>query len=320
MTISTAVSAPIIAVVGATGAQGGSVIRALSESNKAYRIRGFTRNITKASAQALTAQGVEMVAVNLVVENRHNVYSAFVGADYAFLVTNFWEHADKQKEIAEGKLLIDAAKAAGVKGIIFSGLTAVEKLSKGKYTKVFHFDGKAEVAEYGRASGVPFVDVQAGFYNDNFLSEGLQLVTKNSDGTFILSSVIKPSAVIPLIDVEKDYGLYVCQVLEAPIFPDGSVVYARSEDLSMEEVARQLSEGLSKTVTYQQITYEEATQSLTKRGFPEITAIDIVEGFLFFSEFGYYGRYPAFSAEGLGRPPSRFSDFVKAADWSKVFL
>ena len=85
MTISQAVSAPLVAVVGATGIQGGSVIKALSESDKSYRIRGFTRDVTKAASEALQQQGVEMVAVNLVVENKEEVYKAFAGADYAFV-------------------------------------------------------------------------------------------------------------------------------------------------------------------------------------------------------------------------------------------
>jgi uncharacterized protein YbjT (DUF2867 family) len=85
MTIAQTGSAPLVAVVGAIGAQGGSVIRALAESDKPYRIRGFTRDVTKAAAEALKNQGVEMVAVNLVVEKKDEVYRAFAGADFAFV-------------------------------------------------------------------------------------------------------------------------------------------------------------------------------------------------------------------------------------------
>ncbi|KAJ6490220.1 NmrA-like family-domain-containing protein [Mycena vitilis] len=127
MTITHAESAPLIAVVGATGVQGGSVIKALAESDKPYRVRGFTRDVTKATSETLEAKGIEMVAVNLVVENKDEVYRAFAGAAFAFLVTNFWEHMDVQKEISEGKMLVDAAKAAGVKGIVWSGLRKIHQ-------------------------------------------------------------------------------------------------------------------------------------------------------------------------------------------------
>lgn len=85
MTITKDSSAPLIAVVGATGTQGGSVVKALSESAKPYRIRAFTRDATKPAAQALAELGAEVVQVNLIVENRDEVFKAFVGADYAFV-------------------------------------------------------------------------------------------------------------------------------------------------------------------------------------------------------------------------------------------
>jgi uncharacterized protein YbjT (DUF2867 family) len=88
MTITQAQSAPLVAVVGATGVQGGSVIKALSESEKSYRIRGFTRDLTKATAEALKKQGVEIIAVNLIPENKEEVYKAFAGADYTFVGFN----------------------------------------------------------------------------------------------------------------------------------------------------------------------------------------------------------------------------------------
>jgi hypothetical protein len=118
----------------------------------------------------------------------------------------------------------------------------VNKISGGKYTKVEAFDGKALVTEYGRASGVPFVDVQAGFYATNLLGS-LPLLAKQPDGTYTLSFAFSPRTVMPIIDMENDYGLYVRRVLEMPVFPDGTEVYTASEDITAEEMARQLSQG-----------------------------------------------------------------------------
>ncbi|KAJ7817556.1 NAD(P)-binding protein [Mycena olivaceomarginata] len=312
MTITQAQSAPLVAVVGATGAQGGSVIKALSESEKPYRIRGFTRDLTKPTVEALKKQGVEMVAVNLILENKEEVYKAFAGADYTFLVTNYWEHMNKEREISEGKLLIDASKAAGVKGIIWSGLVPVNKISGGKYTKVEAFDGKALVTEYGRASGVPFVDVQAGFYATNLLGS-LPLLAKQPDGTYALSFAFSPRTVMPIIDMENDYGLYVRRVLEMPVFPDGTEVYTASEDITAEEMARQLSQG---TQSLEHDVYGRAELCFARLSI--WAATDMMEGFSFFNEFGYYGGKPSASNEGLARPTRTFAEFVKGADWSKV--
>lgn len=85
MTISQNPAAPLIVVVGATGAQGSSVVKALAESNKPYRIRGFTRDVKKAESQAFSAQGVEMVTIDPTVENKGAIFAAFEGATYAFV-------------------------------------------------------------------------------------------------------------------------------------------------------------------------------------------------------------------------------------------
>ncbi|KAJ7819216.1 NAD(P)-binding protein [Mycena olivaceomarginata] len=314
MTITKVQSTPLIAVVGATGVQGGSVIKALSESDKPYRI----------PAEALKKRDVELVAVNLVLENKEEVYKAFVGADYAFLVTNYWEHMNSERVIIRTGILFahSLIKVTGSIGgeaahrrrqsrgcerhnLVRSGTR--QEISGGKYTKVEHFDGKAQVTEYGRASGVPFVDVQAGSYASNFLGN-FPLLVKEPDGTFALPWVVRPTTVMPTIDMENDYGLYVRWVLEMPVFPDGLDVYTTSEDISLEDQARQISEG----------NPEVATQRFVSLGFPPAAAVDVVEGFQFFDEFGYYGGNPSTSAKGLARPTRTFAEFVKSADWSKV--
>ncbi|KAJ6490213.1 NAD(P)-binding protein [Mycena vitilis] len=278
MTITQTRNAPFIAVVGATGKQGSS---ALAEwADKPYRIRGFTRDVTKPAADALKKQGVQMVAINLVVENKEAVYRALL------LVTSFWEHANMQKEISEGKMLIDAAKAAGVKGIVWSGLVPVKKLSKGKHPHVYHFDSKAEVADYGHASGVPFANVQAGFYASNFLGTGRSMIRKETDGTYAIAWATRPTMLLPLINIEHDYGLFVRRVLELPVFPDGAEVYTSSEDITIEEIARQLSEGTGKKVVFKQITIEEWSKDHEALGIPPAIVTDLIEAFRFFDEVG----------------------------------
>ena len=102
MTIVTSSDAPLVTVVGATGnqvrcgsvrqltSQGGSVIKALSESSKSYRVRGISRDASKPAAQQLSEQGVEMVSANI--EDRSAIDKVFKGADIVFAVTDFWAH------------------------------------------------------------------------------------------------------------------------------------------------------------------------------------------------------------------------------------
>jgi uncharacterized protein YbjT (DUF2867 family) len=85
MPITSNLAAPLVVVVGSTGNQGGSVIQALAESDREYRIRGLTRDVTKPAAQKLAGEGVEMVNVSLTVENADAARTAFAGADIAFV-------------------------------------------------------------------------------------------------------------------------------------------------------------------------------------------------------------------------------------------
>lgn len=149
------------------------------------------------------------------------------------------------KEIAEGKVYIDAAKAANIKLVIWSGLEDMAALSGGKYTHVDHFDGKAQVTEYAKEIGLPFVNVTAGAYMQNY-STWITPV-KQPDGTYIIGSPAPPTAVVPLVDTSRDYGLFVRKAIESP---GPEEIYAYAEYLSHAEIAailakRQLHPSLS---------------------------------------------------------------------------
>jgi hypothetical protein len=199
-------------------------------------------------------------------------------------------------------MLVDAANAAGAEGIIWSGLPPVKKISSGKNTNVVHCDNKTLIAEYGRASGIPFVDIQAGFYASNLVGY-FPLLAKQPDGTYALTCAVKPTTVFPVIDMEKDYGLYVRRVLEMSVFPDGLELYTSGEDITAEEMARQLSQGTTahlilqvkiytfavteRKVIFKQITTEEFTKNFAAVGVPLGVATDAAVGFWeFFNEFG----------------------------------
>ncbi|KAF7348434.1 NmrA domain-containing protein [Mycena venus] len=314
MTITQDSSAPLVVVVGATGIQGGSVIKALAESNKPYRIRGFTRDVTKPVSQALIAKGVEVVTVSYVTDNVKEVFKAFEGANIAFLVTK-GEYFDAEREAAEGKMMIDAAKAAGVDRIVWSGLPSISKLSGGKYTHVIQFESKAVVTEYGRRSGVPFADIQAGYYASNLQIPGA-LLAKQADGSFAIRFPASPTALFPIIDAENDYGLYVRQALEAPTFP-------RRLGGAFRRIYHAGGYGLSalsrcEKIMAQQITVEQFEKGFAEAGMPPHVVAVYSDAFQAVNEFGYYGGKTTSSVDGLARTPRSWAEFAKTADWSKV--
>src|SRR5690242_10914039 len=116
----------IIAVVGATGAQGGGLVRAImNDPSGGFTARAITRDINSDKAKALKALGAEVVAGD--VDDEASLQRAFTGAYGAYCVTFFWGHFSAEKEIAEAGNMARAAKAAGVKHVIWSTLEDTRK-------------------------------------------------------------------------------------------------------------------------------------------------------------------------------------------------
>src|SRR5882672_5372827 len=151
----------IIAVLGSTGAQGGSLCRSiLADAAGGFGCRAITRDTTKDKAKALAAAGAALVKADL--DDVESLKKAFAGAYGVFAVTNFWEHFSGDKEIAQAKNIAAAAKAAGVKHVVWSTLEDTRKLMKADDTRmpmlqgrfrVPHFDAKAEANAH--FAGVP---------------------------------------------------------------------------------------------------------------------------------------------------------------------
>jgi uncharacterized protein YbjT (DUF2867 family) len=175
----------IIAVLGATGAQGGGLARAiLADPNGGFAVRAITRDTSKDKAKALAAAGAEVVSADL--DNVESLKKAFAGAHGVFGITNFWEHFSAEKEKAQAKNIAEAAKAAGVKHVIWSTLEDTRQFMspddkrmpflQEKY-RVPHFDAKAEANAF--FSGVPSTMLVTSFYWDNLYM--FQLAPKKDD-------------------------------------------------------------------------------------------------------------------------------------------
>ncbi|KAF7355724.1 NAD(P)-binding protein [Mycena sanguinolenta] len=313
MTISQDPSAPLVVLVGITGLQGGSVARALIDSDKPYRIRGLTRDANKPAARTFAAQGVQIVSVSLTVDNAANVRKAFDGADIAFAVTNFNEHMDKQREISEGKMLVDTAKAAGVKLFIWSGLESLSALSGGKFSRVGFFDAKREVTEYAKDSGVPTSVVEAGYYATNIF-EAPYALKKQPDGSYVFGMPVPANTQVPVIDVAHDYGLYVRAAIENPALGPGSEVLS-GKLISFGELVETLSQVSVKKITYLELDREAFIEAT---GMPDYGPM-LSDMFEAFAIHGYYGGKAIAAESLLPRKPRSWSDFLAATPVQDFF-
>ncbi|KAJ6573162.1 NAD(P)-binding protein [Mycena vulgaris] len=300
MTFTSDSSAPLVVVVGITGNQGGSVARALLESDRPYRIRGLTRDVTKPAAQKLAQAGAEVVALSLTVGNEDSVHAVFNGADIVFAVTNFLEHMDKEREIAEGKLMVDAAKSAGVKLFIWSALESFTALSAGRLSP-------PEITTYARASGIPLAIVQAGYYATNILdAHAPYALHAQADGSFAFRLPMAGTTRVPLIDVAADYGLYVRAAIESPTLGAGSEVLS-GRLISLDEIIAQLSEVTGHKIVYSQIDRAQFSAAFP---FPPM-APAITDMFQAYEEIGYYGPKTLTSEEILARKPNSWRQFLE---------
>lgn len=151
-----------ILVTGATGAQGGSVARALLAEGE-FSVRILTRNANSEKAVALKTAGATVVEGNL--DDIESLKLAMKDCYGVFGVTNFWEHFNKEYE--QGRNLVDAVKEMGIQHFVLHTLPGYNKLSNGKYPTP-HCDNKAALEEYTRSLSIPATFVQVAFYYENF--------------------------------------------------------------------------------------------------------------------------------------------------------
>ena len=184
----------IIAVVGATGAQGGGLVRAIMDDpDGGFTARALTRNVDSPKAQELAALGAEVVAAD--VDDVSSLERAFNGAYGAFCVTFFWEHFSPEKEGQHARNMAAAAKAKGVQHVIWSTLEDTRRwvpleddrmpTLMGSY-KVPHFDAKGEADHVFTDLGLPTTHLLTSFYWDNLIHFGMG-PKEDPEGTLTLT-------------------------------------------------------------------------------------------------------------------------------------
>jgi len=243
----------IIAVVGATGAQGGGLVQALLEDGT-FAVRAITRNVKSEKAKALAASGVEVVAGNL--DDLGSMKQAFEGAYGAFCVTNFWEHFSAEKEQAQVRVMADAARAAGVKHVIWSTLEDTRKWvpladdhlpTLGGKWKVPHFDGKGAADHVWSDLGVPTTFLLTSFYWENFIYFGMG-PKKNADGTL---SITMPMGDRKLPGIAAgDIGACAYGIFKAGGEYIGKTVGIAGDHVTGDDMAKAFSKAMGKKVVY----------------------------------------------------------------------
>jgi uncharacterized protein YbjT (DUF2867 family) len=259
----------IIAVVGATGAQGGGLVRAiLSDPNGGFAARALTRDVNSPKAKALARLGAEVVAADI--DDIESLKRAFKGAYGAYCVTFFWAHLSPEKERVEGTNMASAAKMTGIQHAIWSTFEDTRKwvpltdnrmpTLQGKY-KVAHFDAKSEADHVFTDLGVPTTFLLTSFYWENFIYFGMG-PRKGPDGKLAITLPMGDKK-LPGMSSE-DIGKCAYGIFKRGREFIGKTVGIAGEHLTGAQMAAALSRVLGKEVRYNEVSPD----TYRKFGFP----------------------------------------------------
>jgi uncharacterized protein YbjT (DUF2867 family) len=278
-----------ILVVGITGQQGGAVARHLLRDG--WKVRGLSRDLSKPAVKALQDEGVEMVQGDM--EDRASLDAALKGAYGVFSVQNFWlPGVGAEGEVRQGKLLADAAKAAGVKHFVYSSVGGAER-----DTHIPHFDSKWAIEQHIAALGLPATVFRPVAFYENF----------NWTRPYILSGTftgfgLKPGRTNQYITVD-DIGGFVALAFADPSAWIGKALEIAGDELTEPEIAATFAKVIGRPV-------ELGSD-------PRISADEEGRKMLaWFNEKGYKADIPAL--RGLYPELTSFETWLRRTGWENA--
>lgn len=259
----------IITVFGATGAQGGGLVRAiLADEESGFKVRAVTRDSNSEKAKMLEQLGAEIVTADI--DDPASIKKALEGAYGAYFVTFFWEHFSAEKEYQEVVNFVSAAKDANLQHIIWSTLEDTRNwvpldddrmpTLQGKY-KVPHFDGKGAADNLFKDSGLPVTFLRTSFYWDNFIYFGMG-PKKAEDGNYYIAFPMNDKKLCGM--AAEDIGKCAYGVFKVGIDTVGKTIGIVGEKLSGNEMAEKFSNTLGVHVIYNDV----APETYRSFGFP----------------------------------------------------
>lgn len=259
-----------VAIVGATGAQGGGLARAiLRDPSSGFSVRALTRRTASEPARALAESGADIVFADL--DQAETLKRAFDGVHAAYCVTNFWEHGSPERELAQAAAMAHAVACAGTSHVIWSTLEDTRRWVPldsdrmptllGRY-KVPHFDAKGEAnAEFIRRN-VPATFLLTSFYWDNYIAFPGMGPRRDKSGVLTLTMPMGDKR-LPGIAAE-DIGRCAYGVLRAGSSYIGQTVGISGEHLTGAEIVSKMSRSIGEDVRYVDVSADE----YRRLGFP----------------------------------------------------
>lgn len=244
----------IVVVTGATGKQGGAVLRHLASAG-GFRLRAMTRNPLSDGAKALSDLGVEIVKGDF--DDVTALTNALAGAWGVFSVQNTWE-AGVKKEEEQGKRVASVARERGVQHFVYTSVGSAHES-----TGIPHFENKSRIEETVRSAGFPsYTILRPVFFMENLVSPWFFAGDK-------LLSTLRPTTKLQMI-ASDDVGRFAAAAFADHRKWNGAEVDIAGDAATMPEAAEALSEGLGRTITYESLP----TDAVKKHGDDFVTMLE----------------------------------------------
>jgi uncharacterized protein YbjT (DUF2867 family) len=206
----------VVAVVGATGQQGGATARALLSAG--VTVRALVRDPEKPAAQALAAAGAQLAVADF--DDPASLRTAFDGVARVFAMTTMSSGRGTTGEVNDGILIADAATSAGVEHLVYSSVGGAER-----NTEIPHFESKRRVEEYIENLALPATFVRPTFFYDNLVSQS----SATEGGALVVRLPMPDDVPLQMVAVD-DIGAVAAAVLIAPSrVPTGAIEIAGDE-------------------------------------------------------------------------------------------
>jgi len=227
-----------VLITGATGRQGGSVVRHMLL--RGWKLRALTRDPNSHAAQALTRRGIEVVQGDL--EEPASIERAVRGVYGIYSVQDFWAVGAK-REVQQGKNLADAAKKAGVEHFVYSSVGGAERNSG-----IDHWESKWEIEKHIRKLGLPATVLRPAAFMENYYIDQVEIgILKGK-----LTDPIRADKPYQTIATD-DIGVFAALAFERPKEFIGLELEIAGSELTNPEAAQIFSRVLGKPVKFQKL-------------------------------------------------------------------
>jgi len=279
-----------ILVTGATGQQGGALTQVLLK--KGHKVRAFTRNPNSPKANDLKKAGVEIYAGNF--DDPKSLQGAIKGMDAAFVMGTMWE-VGTDGETRQGVAVADAAKAAGVKHLLYTSVASADR-----HTGIPHFDSKYLVEEHIKKIGVPYTIIAPVFFMDNIFAPWMAGL---KEGRYPLA--LPPTCKLQQVSL-PDIAGFAAHILENRDRFLGKRFDIASDDLTGLQAADILTRVTGRKIEYFEVPLETVRAQ----------SADFAVMFEYFIKVGYQ-----VDTKGLRRDYPQvgwhtFEEWAKQQDWS----